>query len=134
MIKIIIMTHGDLGKELIRTSESIIGRQENFIILGLSQEDSLAAMCQRVKDVLEINSKDGALVLTDMLGGTPCNACLPFSRDYKVEIITGVNLYMVISSFVNRASMSLEELSKKVMADGKKNIANAKELFVKKME
>lgn len=134
MIKIIIMTHGDLGKELIRTSESIVGRQEDFEILGLSQEDSLAAMCQRVKDILEINSKDGALILTDMLGGTPCNACLPFSRDYKVEIITGVNLYMVISGFVNRVSMPLEELSRKVMADGKKNIANAKELFVKKME
>ena len=74
------------------------------------------------------------LILTDMFGGTPCNSSVPFCTVHHVEIVTGTNLYMVISSFINRKIMPLEELAKKVIDDGKKNIANAKELFLKKLK
>jgi len=77
---------------------------------------------------------DGVLIMTDMLGGTPCNACLPLCTTYKIEIISGLNLYMLLSAFINRKNMPLEELVKKVISDGIKSIANAKEIFLQKMK
>ena len=69
-----------------------------------------------------------------MLGGTPCNACLPYSNNDKVEIVSGVNLYMLLSAFINRKNMSVKDLAAKVISDGQKNIANAKDLFLKKLK
>lgn len=135
MINILIISHGELAKALLHTAEVIIGRQNGVETLHLSQEESLATLCQRTGDVLEsFRDTDGILVLTDMLGGTPCNASLPFSTTHRVEIVSGVNLYMLISAMVNRKTLSLEDLARKVISDGQKNIANAKEIFLKKLK
>jgi PTS system mannose-specific IIA component len=135
MIRILIITHGELGKELVKTAEIIVGKQEEVEVLGLTQQDSLVSMCKRTGEILDkMNSTDGTLILTDMLGGTPCNSSLPFSTSHKIEIISGVNLYMMLSSFLNRNTMKLEDLAQKVLMDGQKNIANAKEIFLKKLK
>ncbi len=135
MISILIVTHGELAKELLRTAEIIIGKQEGVKTIHLTQDESLAALCRRAGDELNRNHPDGdgTLVLTDMLGGTPCNASLPFSTSHRVEIVSGVNLYMLISALMNRGSLTLEGLAQKAIADGKKNIANAKEIFLKRL-
>jgi len=135
MIKILIITHGDLGREMLRTAEMIIGKQEEVETLTLTSQDSLATMHARVGEILKnINNAEGVLILTDMLGGTPCNACLPFSTDYNIEIVSGLNLYMLLSSFINRAHLDLKGLAVKVISDGQRNIANAKEIFLKKLK
>lgn len=134
MIKILVMTHGDLGKEMVRTAELIIGKQEDIDILPISPEDSLMSVCKCTQETIErINDEMGTLILTDMLGGTPCNASLPTSINQRVEIVTGLNLYMLLSALLNRKSFGLEELAKKVIADGQKNIANAKQVFQDKL-
>ncbi|MBN1823600.1 MAG: hypothetical protein JW803_04710 [Endomicrobiales bacterium] len=135
MIKILIITHGELGMEMIKTAELIVGKQEDVETLSLTQMDSLAGMCKRVEEELsKIKSEEGILILTDMLGGTPCNACLPFCKDYNIEIITGLNLYMLISAFISRGQLRLPDLASKILSDGQKNIANAKEIFLKKLK
>ncbi|MHB9155511.1 MAG: PTS sugar transporter subunit IIA [Endomicrobiales bacterium] len=135
MITILIITHGDMGGEMLRTAEMIIGKQEAVQTLNLTPQDSLASMCKRTGDILQsIDGPEGTLILTDMLGGTPCNACLPFCTTCKVEIISGLNLYMLLSSFMNRTQLPLEELAEKVHNDGQRNIANAKEIFLKKLK
>jgi len=134
MIKIIIITHGDLGAELLRTAESIVGKQENAVILTLTSHESLTAMVEKVGEALKDCDAAGALILTDMLGGTPCNACLPHCNTKNIEVITGVNLYMLLSSFINRNQLELKELADKVISDGKKSINNAKEIFLKKLK
>lgn len=135
MIKILIITHGDLGKEMLRTAEMIIGKQDESQTLSLTSQDSLATMCQRIGDILNATEgPDGTLILTDMLGGTPCNASLPFSTQKKIEIISGLNLYMLLSAFMNRGQMPLSDLASKVLTDGQKNVANAKEIFLKKLK
>jgi len=135
MIKILIITHGELGREMLRTAETIIGVQEEIDAITLTPQDSLATMSARVGEILKgIKSSDGTLILTDMLGGTPCNACLPFSTDYNIEIVSGVNLYMLLSSLINRTHLDLKGLAVKVISDGQRNIANAKDIFLRKLK
>jgi len=133
MIKIIIITHGNLGKEVLLTAESIVGKQENVLVLSMGS-NSLNNVCIQTEEILkDVDPLQGALILTDMLGGTPCNAALPYSDKYNVEIVSGINLYMLLSSFMHRADLSVNELSQKVIQDGRKNIANAKEIFLKNL-
>jgi mannose PTS system EIIA component len=135
MIRILIITHGELGREMLRTAEMIIGKQEDVDTLTLTAQDSLATMNVRVGEILKnIKNSEGTLILTDMLGGTPCNACLPFSTDYNIEIVSGTNLYMLLSAFINRANLDLKGLAVKVISDGQRNIANAKDIFLKKLK
>ncbi|MCB4792479.1 MAG: PTS mannose transporter subunit IIAB [Elusimicrobia bacterium] len=134
MIKVIVITHGQLGAEILRTAESIVGKQENAVILTLTPQESLSTMVEKVGQALKDIDGNGALILTDMLGGTPCNACLPFCNTKNIEVITGVNLYMILSSFINRNHMDLKDLASKVINDGKKSINNAKEIFLKKLK
>lgn len=74
------------------------------------------------------------MIITDMMGGTPCNSCLPFLKRDDVEIISGVNLYMIISACLNRKNMKINDLSKKIVADGRKNILDVKEIFLEKLK
>lgn len=134
MISIVIITHGNLGRELIKTAEQIVGAQSAITAVSLIKED-LPTLCQQIGALLDsMDSPEGTLILTDMLGGTPCNASLPFSTKHHIEIISGVNLYMVLSALLNRANLGLAELAKRVIHDGQKNIANARELFLKRMQ
>ena len=68
-----------------------------------------------------------------MLGGTPCNAALLKTKDIPAEVVMGVNLYMVLSSFTHRDTMDLKSLASKVSEDGKKAIVLAKDLLMKRM-
>jgi mannose PTS system EIIA component len=134
MIKIIIITHGNLGKELLATAESLTGKQDEVLIQSLGA-NSLNNVCSQTEDILKnVDQSRGALILTDMLGGTPCNACLPYCDKYNIEIVTGINLYMLLSAFMHRKNMGVKELSQKVIQDGKKNITNAKEIFLQKLQ
>jgi len=135
MIHILVITHGELGREMLKTAENIIGKQEHVYVLGVTPGDSLTTMCSHTEDLLQrLEGTGGTLILTDMLGGTPCNACLPFSTKYSVAIVTGLNLYMLLSALMNRGIMELDKLSRKVLADGRKNIADAKEMFLEKLQ
>lgn len=134
MIKVIIITHGKLGNELLTTAENILGKQEEVEVLSLNTE-SLSNMCFQTELVLkQVDESEGAIILTDMLGGTPCNACLPFCGNYTIEIISGINLYMLLSALLNRSKMPLKNLADKVIQDGRKNIANAKEIFLQRLK
>lgn len=134
MVKIVIITHGNMGKELLTTAENILGKQEETVVVSLGS-DSLNSLCGQTEEILkQVNAEKGALILTDMLGGTPCNACLPFCGQYNIEIVSGINLYMLLSSFMNRSKMPVKELADKVIQDGRKNIANAKEIFLQRLK
>jgi PTS system mannose-specific IIA component len=134
MIQILIITHGDVGVKMFESAQSIVGHQEDVVTLSLSTHESLAVLSEKIKDILKIaDTKDGTLIITDMLGGTPCNASLPLCSDYNIEIISGMNLYMLISVFANRNNMNLRELANKTISDGQKNIANIRQLLMDKM-
>jgi PTS system mannose-specific IIA component len=134
MIRVVIITHGNLGVEMLRTAETIVGNQPDAVVVTLNPNESLNGLYQRVGEIVRgITCPEGVLVLTDMVGGTPCNVCLPLCREYRMEVISGVNLYMLLSALVNAKRFAIEDLAKKVIADGKKNITNAGETFAAKL-
>jgi len=135
MLNILVITHGEFGRELIATAESIVGHQENVYSVSLQRTETLVALSRKIDEIVKgFNNEEGGIILTDMLGGTPCNACLPLSTNRKIEIISGVNLYMLISAFLHRATMQSDELAQKIIADGIKNITNAKKMFLEKLK
>ena len=134
MIAVIVITHGQLGQELLRTAQDIVGRQEAVASLSVTPEMGLENVAEALGETLKrLASPEGALVMVDMLGGTPCNTALLKTKDLSVEIVTGVNLYMVLSSFTHREQMDLKTLAGKVAEDGKRAIVLAKDLLMKRL-
>ena len=137
MINILILSHCELTKELIKTAEVIAGKQENLFYIDQDiKNENLASFQEKISEILDkINNEKGTLILTDMLGGTPCNASVLLTKNYNIEVLTGVNLPMILSSiFASRTAQSAKELADKVLADGKKSIVNAKQLLLEKMK
>src|SRR5689334_12705459 len=106
MISIIIITHGQFGQELLRTAQDISGRQESVAALSVLPDTGVEGVSQALQETMQrFAAPEGALILVDMLGGTPCNTALLKTKDLNAEIVTGVNLYMVLSSFTHRGAM-----------------------------
>jgi PTS system mannose-specific IIA component len=126
MIGLLIVTHCDLGKELLKAAEFIVGRidaADSISITQISDSEKIRKSIENKMTVLD--NGQGVLILTDMFGGTPSNISLSFLKEKMVEVLTGVNLPMVISIAQNRADMSLDELAEKAQEAGKMSISLA---------
>lgn len=137
MINILILSHCELTKELIKTAEVIAGKQENLFYIDQDiKNENLASLQIKISDILQkINNEKGTLVLTDMLGGTPCNASVLLTKKYNLEVLTGVNLPMILSSiFASKTAQTAKDLADKVLADGRKSIVNAKQLLMERLK
>jgi len=134
MIAVLLITHGHFGQELLRTSQDIVGRQENAAALAVTSETSPENLSAEIDGALAgLDSKDGTLFLVDMLGGTPCNLALLKARHLNAEVVTGVNLYMMISCFTRRQTLDLKALAAKVAEDGRRAVVLAKDMLMKKL-
>lgn len=97
MIGKLILTHGGLARELLAAANVISGRLDGFEALSLDWSDGFDEARTKVAAALgRLDQGQGVLILTDMYGGTPCNVALTFFQVGKVEILTGVNLPMVL--------------------------------------
>ncbi len=137
MINVLILSHCNLTKELIKTAEIIAGKQENlFSIEQDIKNENLVSLQNKISVILEkINNEQGTLILTDMLGGTPCNASVLLTKKFNIEVLTGVNLPMILSAiFASRTVSSAKELADKVLGDGKKSMVNAKQLLLERLK
>jgi PTS system mannose-specific IIA component len=136
MIKIIIVAHGELARELLNSAEMIAGKQPNLFALNRGVQDSLANMQSKIDNLLKsVGDESGVLILSDMIGGTPCNASVPMCRTFNVEVLAGVNLPMVLSAvFSSKTAKNAAELADKVAADGQKSIINVKKLLISRMK
>ncbi len=133
MINFIVVTHGEFGAYLVEAAEGIVGRQAQGVrVVATSSRQPIEDIRRRIKRALaELSNPEGVLVFTDMPGGTPNNVSFPLIRDEKnVEMISGVNLYMLVSAFSNRAQLPLPRLVEKVVADGQKSIKDIRAMFV----
>ena len=137
MINVLILSHCELTKELIKTAEVIAGKQENLFYIDQDiKNENLASLQKKIDEILKkINNEKGTLILTDMLGGTPCNASVLLTKSYNIEVLTGVNLPMILSAiFASRTVQNAKDVADKVLSDGKKSIVNAKQLLLEKMK
>ena len=97
MIGKLILTHGGLARELLSAAQTISGRLSGFEAISLDWNDGLEeAKAQISAAIQRLDQGQGVLILTDMYGGTPCNVATVFHQPGKVEILTGVNLPMVL--------------------------------------
>ena len=133
MINFIIVTHGEFGAYLVEAAEGIVGRQESGVrVIATSSRQSVDEIRSRIERALaELANPDGLILFTDMPGGTPNNLSFPLVRSERlVEMISGVNLYMLISAFGQRDRMPLKRLAEKVVADGQKSIRDIRAMFL----
>jgi PTS system mannose-specific IIA component len=130
MIGLLIISHCDLGKELLRAARLIMGRIDAVDSISITQTTESSKTLKSISDkIKKLDSGQGVLVLTDMFGGTPSNLSLSFLEEKRVEVLTGVNLPMVVAAVQDRDRLKLNELGEKAREAGRKSIALAGKLL-----
>ena len=135
MIGIVVVTHGKLADELISVVKFVISGDPNVKIEGLclDQGTDFENFTQNIKKAIKkVDEGDGILLLTDMFGGTPSNISLTFLEDKTVEVISGVNLPMLLKLATLSSSVALEEAVKIAEDAGRDNIIVASKLLDKR--
>ena len=130
MIGLVIVTHGSLGQELLKTAEFIIGGLEGCLTVSIDSVRSPESLREAVGAAIEALDKGaGVLVLTDMFGGTPSNISLSFLAEGRVEVLSGVNLPMLLKAVQLRERSVLSEAAQIIGDYGRKSINVAGELL-----
>ena len=132
MIPVLILTHGNLASELLQAAQTIDpSLSGHAAAMSLPWDvDSDEASRSLKKQLRELDQGEGTLILTDMFGGTATNLALPFLEPKKLEIVTGVNLPMLVKlGSLQGRTMSLEELATGLTAAGQKSIRVASEFL-----
>ena len=130
MIGLLVITHGQLAKEFIGAAEFIVGAVEavDFVCIDTTK-DSKGLRDMIEKKVQAVDQGQGVLILTDMFGGTPSNLALSFLQKDTVEVVTGVNLPMVIAVAHSREGHTLAEVADMAKTAGRRSISLASELL-----
>ena len=125
MIGLVLVTHGRLAEELRLAMEHVVGRQRNVEAVCIGPDDDIESRRADVRASLgRVDQGDGVVVLTDMFGGTPSNLAISMMRD-GVEVLSGVNLPMLVKLAKVRSSQTLNECVECAQAAGRKYIAAA---------
>ncbi|MBP6703039.1 MAG: hypothetical protein KA385_06005, partial [Vicinamibacteria bacterium] len=127
MIGILVVTHGNVARELVNALEMIIGEQERVEALSIDWEVDVDEAKGHIGKAIALCGKKSVLVLTDMFGGTPTNLVLPFAGE-EVEVVTGVNLPMLIKACQIRTK-PLAEVARIVCAQGRESVQVAGDLL-----
>lgn len=136
-IGLVLITHGDFGKSLLATAKTIVGECEQCVVVGIGKTEGMAEVMTEVEAALqEVDSGRGVLVCTDMLGGTPSNISLSFLSLYKIEVVCGVNLPMLLSvlSKCADAELELSQLASEARKSGQDGIVIAGEILRRKVD
>lgn len=123
MIGVVVVAHFNLAREMVAATELIVGKQERFEYVDIFPDEDVEKIKKKVVNALKrVDSGQGTLVLTDMFGGTPSNISLSFLEEGKVEVVTGVNLPMLIKLVTYRQNKTLSDLANFISQYGRKNI------------
>jgi PTS system mannose-specific IIA component len=129
-IGVVIVTHYRLGEEFLQALRLIVPDPPAFRSVAIEPTQSVEEMRAAIDAALrEADRGQGVLVLTDMFGGTPSNISLSFLDDRRVEVVTGVNLPMLIKLATLREEKSLEDLAVFIKDYGRRNISVAREIL-----
>ena len=126
----LVVTHGQLGQELVAAAETIVGETLPIVAVSIGWNDDVAESQRKIEvAVQKVNTGKGVIILTDMFGGTPSNLALPLLKKGELEIVTGVNLPMIIKVANQAPNDLLSELVTRVKQQGQKHISIASELL-----
>ena len=130
MIGLVLVTHGNLANEFVSAMQHVVGKQDNVATVCIGPEDDMEVRrSEIIKKVEDVNSGKGVVVLTDMFGGTPSNLAISIMDKATVEIITGVNLPMMIKIASLRKEKDLKGTVEGAQEAGKKYINIASQLL-----
>lgn len=122
----VIVSHGQVANELVAAAEAVVGDLSHITAVSIGWHDDVELARSEIERAISIVSEgNGVLVLTDMFGGTPTNIAAMFLKADEVEIVTGVNLPMVIKLASVTKEMTLRELAMEVEEQGKEAICRA---------
>jgi PTS system mannose-specific IIA component len=133
MIGVLITTHGNLGNELIKAAELIKGPLNDILHVSVDQTKDVEEINKEISNAIKkLDKGRGVLILTDLFGGTPSNISLSFMKEGKVEVLSGVNLPMLLKLAELKEDMTLREFACFIKEYGQKNISLASEILSKK--
>jgi len=130
VIGVLIVTHYRLAQEFLQALRLILGKAEHFAAIGLDPETPPEEMRSRIqKSLEEVDQGQGVLILVDMFGGTPSNLCLSFLEEGRIEVVTGLNLPMLVKVGRIVDQMPLHEVAAMARDYGRRNISVASDLL-----
>jgi PTS system mannose-specific IIA component len=130
MIGVIVVTHGQLANELVNATTAIVGDLPQFVAVSIGWHDNPTGAREAIKEAIDrVQGPAGVLILTDMFGGTPSNLGLSFLETNRVEIITGVNLPMLIKLAHLQSSSDLLGVAREMREIGRNAIWVASDLL-----
>jgi PTS system mannose-specific IIA component len=126
----VIVSHGQVASELLSAAETIIGNIRHITAVSIGWHDDVEAAKNEIRRAIErVSEGAGVLLMTDMFGGTPTNIASMFLQAGESEVVTGVNLPMVIKLASQQGGESLEEVARLVRDQGRQGIYLAGELL-----
>ncbi len=129
-VGVVIVTHYRLGEEFLQALRLIVPEGPRFHAVSVDPKQSVEEMRTAIQEALEAADQgEGVLVLTDMFGGTPSNISLSFLEERRVEVVTGLNLPMLIKLATLNEKKSLEELAGFIKSYGQRNISVASQIL-----
>lgn len=130
MVGLLIITHSHLAKELLEAARFIIGSVEAAECISIETAKDNKKLRNIIKSKIKsLDQGKGVLILVDMFGGTPSNLALSFLQKDSAEVVTGVNLPMVLAIAHNRKGKSLAQVADIAKSAGKRSISLASELL-----
>ena len=129
-IGVVIVTHYQIGAEFLHALRLIVPNAPDFLSVSIDPKQSVDEMRRLIQQALKrADSGAGVLVLTDMFGGTPSNMSLSFVEETGVEVVTGLNLPMLIKLATLSEDKTLEDLATFIKSYGQRNISVASEIL-----
>jgi len=127
MIGILIVTHSELGDALVGAAEFIVGsRPESIESISIDLSENAEKLRQKIdRGIKKVMGQEGVIILTDMFGGTPSNLSYSFLEEGRIEVLSGVNLPILIQAVNMRKKKALDQLAADLETFGKKSISLA---------
>lgn len=130
MIGMILVTHGRLAEEFVTAMEHVVGPQKQVATICIGPHDDMQQRRDQIAEAIEqVDSGEGAIILTDLFGGTPSNLAISLLDAGQVEVIAGVNLPMLIRLESARRTMGVKEAVAAAREAGRKYISVASEVL-----
>ncbi len=127
MVGFVVATHGDIGKALLETAIEMVGfAPDQIVSVSLEADSDRATGWDTIIQAVDtVSDGRGTLILVDMFGGTPSNLAISILAEREVEVLTGVNLAMVLRTILNRENKTLPQLASDVLAYGQRNVTSS---------
>ena len=129
MTGLVLVTHAGLAGALVRSAEMIVGTMEQCEQVEVLPDENADEIMSKVVAAVGKFKDDGAIIMTDLFGGTPSNMAMSFLKDGHIEVLTGVNLPMLMDFCAKRKRLSVAELTVELQKSGREGIINAGEFL-----